>query len=365
MARYTFSLLMFLSANLFSQSTYQDVRALNEINNSNHADAFPWISPDGLRLYYCSGGNSNQLVVSSRINSDSAFSTPVILSLFPAPIAQNQGVSYFLSNNELEVYMFLGDLWYAHRNTLQSTFSNPVKIKLSHPFSQIALNSLSLNNELNKLYLSAYDINLQQYVGLLEFNKIAADSFAYTRILPNPPGYIILGGQFSKDERSFIFSARHIDWRTSIYQLTRTNISDSFDLNTFHEIQGVNDTILANTQPTVADNLEWIIFVRSQDGAWTSNDLYIAKKLHVTHVINKKISDISIYPNPSTNIFHLTGIEQKILNLTVYNLQGQKIFQNSNFSNKDEVNLSDQPKGIYFMKIEENSNSTTEKIIVE
>src|SRR5688572_17629433 len=49
-------------------STWNNVRALNEINYDSLADAYPWISPDGLRLYLTkdTGIGYDSLFVSSR-----------------------------------------------------------------------------------------------------------------------------------------------------------------------------------------------------------------------------------------------------------------------------------------------------------
>ena len=62
-------------------------------------------------------------------------------------------------------------------------------------------------------------------------------------------------------------------------------------------------------------------------------------------------SGISIYPNPSTGIYY---IESDIIinNLTIYDLTGRKVYNNTN--NINTIDLSRQPEGIYLLQINKN-----------
>src|SRR5688572_25117245 len=50
---------------------YDSIRAITELNTSN-ADAYPWISSDGLRIYYTSTLTTGQGLVTASRNSLSA-----------------------------------------------------------------------------------------------------------------------------------------------------------------------------------------------------------------------------------------------------------------------------------------------------
>ena len=97
---------------------YDGTRALSEINNSVAGEGYPWISADGLRLYYTStSGESNFMIYySERATVESLFQAPV-----PASINVVAPLSIWLSENEMEAYATtfdsnIGKLYYYQRN---------------------------------------------------------------------------------------------------------------------------------------------------------------------------------------------------------------------------------------------------------
>ena len=76
--------------------------------------------------------------------------------------------------------------------------------------------------------------------------------------------------------------------------------------------------------------------------------------------------DLTIYPNPSNGKFKFSIINpQLIKNSTVeiYNIQGKKVYQAS--ITLSEIDLSEQPKGTYLMKINEGQNILIKKIVLQ
>ncbi len=61
--------------------------------------------------------------------------------------------------------------------------------------------------------------------------------------------------------------------------------------------------------------------------------------------------NIKVYPNPSTGIYNIESSE-KIFDVTIYDLMGRRIINNS--SNKNTIDLSTQPEGIYLLQINGN-----------
>ncbi len=238
-------------------NTYDTIRALTEINVANEADAFPWISPDGLRLYYTSGANNNQMMFTQRPNTSSYFGTPVIV---PVTIANPS--SYWLSANELDLYICNDSVYYAHRNSVGSAFNTPVLISLLQPFGQIqSYRSASLDSTQNTIYVSAYNMG---YLGIFEFGRSTATSFVYKRSLPAPSGYTPITGQLSKDALYFFCDASYTgSFPVSLYQLSRGTPADSFDVSTFQLIPGINNLNTYNIQPSMSDSLNWVAFVGS------------------------------------------------------------------------------------------------------
>lgn len=71
-----------------------------------------------------------------------------------------------------------------------------------------------------------------------------------------------------------------------------------------------------------------------------------------------EIGAIKLWPNPSSGIINVKGhsLEYEILNLELYNIEGQLIWhvaQEKGMSSPFQVNLSDFPNGIYMLKVGE------------
>ncbi len=73
-------------------------------------------------------------------------------------------------------------------------------------------------------------------------------------------------------------------------------------------------------------------------------------------------SELKIYPNPSDGNFFINN-SNKEYSIEIYNSIGQKVYQIKN-TNSETLSVSQLDKGIYFMKIIDDSKSTTKKIII-
>ncbi|MBL7884032.1 MAG: T9SS type A sorting domain-containing protein [Bacteroidia bacterium] len=85
--------------------------------------------------------------------------------------------------------------------------------------------------------------------------------------------------------------------------------------------------------------------------------------------INERMDEslISVFPNPSTGIFTLTfenNAEDK-LNIEIYNVVGELVFLTSNVQQQMKIDLSDLPKGIYFVKIFNDSMVYNQKVLIQ
>ncbi|MBI4932046.1 MAG: T9SS type A sorting domain-containing protein [Bacteroidetes bacterium] len=83
---------------------------------------------------------------------------------------------------------------------------------------------------------------------------------------------------------------------------------------------------------------------------------------------------VSVFPNPSSGVFTVSGLQSAVYGLEIYNVFGELVFQttvnpvgnNSNGVNRKQetVNLSSQPNGIYFLHIKTEQGSAVKKIII-
>ncbi|MFA4852407.1 MAG: T9SS type A sorting domain-containing protein [Bacteroidales bacterium] len=70
----------------------------------------------------------------------------------------------------------------------------------------------------------------------------------------------------------------------------------------------------------------------------------------------------NVFPNPSSGIFKIESGNVKNVSLKVFNLLGEEVLQQQICN---EIDLSDSPKGIYFVKIYNEAKSYTEKILIQ
>jgi len=76
---------------------------------------------------------------------------------------------------------------------------------------------------------------------------------------------------------------------------------------------------------------------------------------------------VSVYPNPSSGIFNINFGDAylQISEIEIYNSLGEKIFFSPVTNNLTSINLSSQPKGIYFLLAKTDAGIVSCKVIVE
>lgn len=83
---------------------------------------------------------------------------------------------------------------------------------------------------------------------------------------------------------------------------------------------------------------------------------------------NNELKTISVVPNPSSGLFKVsvTGSSDKITNLTLLDITGKKIEMNNYSGTKTvELDLLNQPEGIYFLEIKTNESHSIRKLVID
>ncbi|HUM46558.1 MAG TPA: T9SS type A sorting domain-containing protein, partial [Chitinophagales bacterium] len=71
----------------------------------------------------------------------------------------------------------------------------------------------------------------------------------------------------------------------------------------------------------------------------------------------------SVFPNPGDGIFVIKSETNPVL-IEVHTLVGEKVYAATRLNNKNEIDISAQPAGIYFLKVMSREGSITTKKIV-
>lgn len=81
---------------------------------------------------------------------------------------------------------------------------------------------------------------------------------------------------------------------------------------------------------------------------------------------NELLNAVSIFPNPSNGIFSLQGLNNDLTNskIEIYNSLGSLIYNSKLKQDLNQIDISNQAKGIYFVKISNDGKSQTQKIIL-
>jgi hypothetical protein len=103
------------------------------------------------------------------------------------------------------------------------------------------------------------------------------------------------------------------------------------------------------------------------DGLFNVNGLsqVIDFKFGPLSVEEDPMSAILIYPNPSTGIFNidLQGIDNT-LKMEVLNSRGQLIYS-SKLNGSGKLDLTSQPRGVYFIRLVNSTSVHIEKVVVK
>ncbi len=119
---------LFISTRVAEDGPFVNVRSLDEINDPELSDSYPYLSNDGLRIYFTKQkGSEITFHVAERNEVNARFSKPKKLEFNLPKISNN--MSCFFSQDELEIFALSGDkIYHARRESINGKFSMPIEI---------------------------------------------------------------------------------------------------------------------------------------------------------------------------------------------------------------------------------------------
>ncbi|CAN5406527.1 hypothetical protein BH09BAC1_BH09BAC1_14470 [soil metagenome] len=130
---------------------YSSIRSLDEVNDPNVSDSYPWLSSDGLRIYFTKQhGSKITFFVSERSSLDANFSKPSEMGVTLPKT--NNNMSCYLSSDEKEFYALSGEsIFYASRKSAKDKFSVPVEI--ANTSSSGYLSGIAITDDASEMFV--------------------------------------------------------------------------------------------------------------------------------------------------------------------------------------------------------------------
>ena len=105
----------------------------------------------------------------------------------------------------------------------------------------------------------------------------------------------------------------------------------------------------------IVEGMETVNFIVNND-----TKTIIAETL--TEAPSWQVSNLKVYPNPVTDVLHVSGLEGNYT-VKIMNILGQYVYSTTGSSPELLLNVGHFPSGMYFLRIESNQKATTQKII--
>ncbi len=154
------------------------------------------------------------------------------------------------------------------------------------------------------------------------------------------------------------------EWKTAselnndFFTLQRSE--DANNWKTIIEMKGAGTTNETSSYQTVdVDPIRGIAYYRLKQTDFDGQFSYSPIKM----VDTKFINDIKVYPNPSSGIFNISGIESDVVFISVLNILGQQVPFSINENNGIQVDLCDGPAGVYIVKVKDGHHMKSFQVI--
>lgn len=353
-----------MPANELASIQFDDVRPLSEVNIDNVAEAYPWISADGLRLYFTQNieGGEDQLYWVSRKDIRDKFGDKqkVAFDGEEKEGLANSRFSAWLTNDELDIYFISradGELYHASRNNMNMPFANVRQVELNGNVSGFK-SAPSLTADGNHLYMYNSDGTRK----ILIFKNDGNDIFSLVDEIV--PTFEIGPSQLAKDEKKFLLGLGS-SWThdCSLYFMGKEDENTAFDKITYIQSRKNDSMLLRISQPTLTQNEKIMVFVGGDSDTWEDNQLYIATSFSkLSSVVADALDSKNFFvsepsPNPAKDItvieYLLPQKEAENSYISLCNSLGQELkrFPINMEQKTMQMNVAGFAEGVYIYKL--------------
>ncbi len=336
------------------------------INTKGECDAYPFLSADGLRLYFTTNRGSishGRIYLSTRQSADQPFSNA-------QPLSPNLPDPYYCSSltaDELTLYMAkAGKIYVSHRGSLKETFGEPKEVDLGKIGWTFAP---GISPDGQELVITTTIEGRKGEMNVV-YRKMGT-SFVVKETLAAPDGSDAGPAQFSKDGLSIYCSREDVSGGDEkLFRYRRNNLNAAFV-----EVEELPKELHKHgqcLQPTVNGDESLIAYVVS-NGTWDQDDILVVPMKDRKAVVPalpdalteravKPAVDLQpainyvqakVYPNPFQDhfVFELGAAPAAGTVLTLFDLNGRQLHVHRISSIKTLVSIGTLPAGTYFYHV--------------
>lgn len=361
---------LFISFQVFGQDRNPifendyNIRPISEINEKGFGDAYPWISNDGLRLYYTAQNvddEKSDIWVARRPDLYSSFEDIKSLSIYDD---RYDNLSSWLTDDELTIAFIkrrrfgqkMTALYISHRQSTSEDFNTPQIIKLDKTIKGTLI-SPSFTQDLSELII--YN-EYKKDKFLLTFERVGDYEYKLKGTINIPDNYTIKTGKLSSDGLSFYVSLEYKNRNPKLYVLTRDHAHKNFGEMHLLKSKVLNPTNERNHQPYFSSDGQFVVFTRSVVNEWHYNEIFIGQVEDIAHHKNEIVKentqeaflyDVSIYPNPSSAFVSISNPGARAIKVNIFNAQGQLVNEVKQNIDDHYIDISAYTAGSYIFKI--------------
>ncbi|MDP1802490.1 MAG: T9SS type A sorting domain-containing protein [Bacteroidota bacterium] len=108
------------------------------------------------------------------------------------------------------------------------------------------------------------------------------------------------------------------------------------------------------------------VFIIENDSYSPAMPKELAMKTNIQSAKSIDKQMIVISPNPNNGVFDMTMDSESVKDIYVYDIAGKVVYENKGVAERNiNININDQPKGIYIVRVTDGKISNTQKIIKE
>ena len=121
---------------------------------------------------------------------------------------------------------------------------------------------------------------------------------------------------------------------------------------------GVNYSLRASIRPV---NTTWEKNTNACSKTWIT--VASAKQLNGIVNTNSAVKNITIFPNPSSDVITVSGMGESFYSAEIFTITGRSVIKREISNKNNTLDISNLNNGVYFIKLESNSKNQTKHVI--